>query len=219
MATYTSNLNLKKPNSEDFYNIADFNGNADILDTEVSKKVDKVTGGTEGNFAKLDANGGIADSGTNATNITNHIATDITSSNGVHGIRYNDNKIQYYDNNTWNNAKTATHLYLSDWVITFGPVGGTYQDNKSACFKMITSYEPTATNLNTFKQMVGANVGTLNVLAYLNPVYGYFLGTIKNSNNVLSGTFYDEGTGYSTNFAENASTTITITKNISTQIF
>ena len=31
MATYTENFNLKKPSNEDFYNIEDFNGNADIL--------------------------------------------------------------------------------------------------------------------------------------------------------------------------------------------
>lgn len=163
MATYTSNLNLKKPNSEDFYNIADFNGNADILDTEVSKKVDKVSGGTEGNFAKLDANGGIADSGTNATNITNHMSTNITSSNGIHGLRYNDNKIQYYDNNTWNNAKTATHLYLSSWSVT-GRYDSTPNTTYSGSFQLLTSYEPTATNLNTFKQMVGTNVGWLQII-------------------------------------------------------
>lgn len=32
MATYTTNYNLKKPAPEDFYDIADFNGNADIID-------------------------------------------------------------------------------------------------------------------------------------------------------------------------------------------
>ena len=32
MATNTPNYNLKKPASTDFYNIADFNGNADIID-------------------------------------------------------------------------------------------------------------------------------------------------------------------------------------------
>lgn len=73
MATYTNNLNLKKPNPEDFYNIADFNGNADILDTEIDKKANKVTGGILGNFVKLDGNGDIEDSGKSADDLTNAI--------------------------------------------------------------------------------------------------------------------------------------------------
>lgn len=40
MANYTENLNLKKPEENDFYNIEDFNGNADILDGEIVKKAD-----------------------------------------------------------------------------------------------------------------------------------------------------------------------------------
>lgn len=31
--TYTTNLNLKKPAGTDFYNVQDFNDNADLLDT------------------------------------------------------------------------------------------------------------------------------------------------------------------------------------------
>lgn len=33
MATYTQNINLKKPDPSDFYNIEDFNGNSDKIDT------------------------------------------------------------------------------------------------------------------------------------------------------------------------------------------
>lgn len=33
MATYTKNINLKKPDPSDFYNIEDFNGNSDKIDT------------------------------------------------------------------------------------------------------------------------------------------------------------------------------------------
>lgn len=36
MPTYTTNLNLKKPNGDEFYNIADFNRNADLIDAAVS---------------------------------------------------------------------------------------------------------------------------------------------------------------------------------------
>ncbi|MBO9606616.1 MAG: hypothetical protein J7639_11725 [Paenibacillaceae bacterium] len=41
---YTSNLNLKKPESSDAVNIDDLNGNADLLDAAVAGKVDKVAG-------------------------------------------------------------------------------------------------------------------------------------------------------------------------------
>lgn len=35
MATYTTNLNLIKPEATDFYNVEDFNNNADIIDREL----------------------------------------------------------------------------------------------------------------------------------------------------------------------------------------
>ena len=38
MATYTTNYNLKKPADSDFINIADLNGNADIIDEELKKR-------------------------------------------------------------------------------------------------------------------------------------------------------------------------------------
>lgn len=37
MAKYTSNYNLKKPSSEDFYNVEDQNGNMDIIDQELKR--------------------------------------------------------------------------------------------------------------------------------------------------------------------------------------
>ena len=38
MATYTTNYKLKKPADSDFINIADLNGNADIIDEELKKR-------------------------------------------------------------------------------------------------------------------------------------------------------------------------------------
>ena len=38
MATYTTNYNLKKPADSEFINIADLNGNADIIDEELKKR-------------------------------------------------------------------------------------------------------------------------------------------------------------------------------------
>ena len=37
---YTENYNLKKPEAEDFYNVEDFNENADIIDGELKNLED-----------------------------------------------------------------------------------------------------------------------------------------------------------------------------------
>ena len=42
MATYTDNFNLKKPSEDDFYNVEDFNGNADIIDKELKNQSDRI---------------------------------------------------------------------------------------------------------------------------------------------------------------------------------
>lgn len=46
MATYTTNYNLKKPAPEDFYDIADFNGNADIIDGALKTLTDRIETGS-----------------------------------------------------------------------------------------------------------------------------------------------------------------------------
>ncbi len=43
MAEYTENYNLKKPAQEDFYNVEDFNNNADVIDKELKAVSDKAT--------------------------------------------------------------------------------------------------------------------------------------------------------------------------------
>lgn len=40
MPTYTTNYNLKKPASDEFYNIQDFNDNADLIDVELKQRED-----------------------------------------------------------------------------------------------------------------------------------------------------------------------------------
>lgn len=49
MADFTPNYNLKKPLQEEFYDVDDFNGNADIIDTELKGLHDDIAdlqGGT-----------------------------------------------------------------------------------------------------------------------------------------------------------------------------
>ena len=58
MSTNTPNYNLKKPASTDFYNIADFNGNADIIDAQLKSINDQYTdlsSAVETNTVKVDA--------------------------------------------------------------------------------------------------------------------------------------------------------------------
>ena len=40
MAAETANYGLKKPGAEDFYNIEDFNWNADVIDAELAKRAE-----------------------------------------------------------------------------------------------------------------------------------------------------------------------------------
>ena len=57
MADYTTNYNLKKPADTDFYNVADFNGNADIIDTALNSKLEKDLSNISGGAVPV-ANGG-----------------------------------------------------------------------------------------------------------------------------------------------------------------
>lgn len=78
----TSNYNLKKPDGADAVNIQDFNDNADKIDAEIVKKVDKVSGKnlstndyTTAEKTKL---AGIADNANNYVHPAAHPATIIT---------------------------------------------------------------------------------------------------------------------------------------------
>lgn len=42
MAEYTPYLNLKKPASNEFYNVEDFNDNADLIDAEMEQQADGI---------------------------------------------------------------------------------------------------------------------------------------------------------------------------------
>ena len=43
MATNTTNYNLVKPDQTDFYDVGDFNGNADIIDAQLKSINDQYT--------------------------------------------------------------------------------------------------------------------------------------------------------------------------------
>ena len=63
MAEFTENYLLKKPLDTDFYNIDDFNNNADIVDSELAQRLKIPQEFLQGNFAKFDAIGQVVDSG------------------------------------------------------------------------------------------------------------------------------------------------------------
>lgn len=67
MADYTPNYNLKKPEQTDLYNIADHNGNADIIDTALNNKADK-------NLSNVTGTLPISKGGTGATTTANALS-------------------------------------------------------------------------------------------------------------------------------------------------
>lgn len=58
MPTYTTNYNLKKPTPEDYYNIADFNGNMDTIDSQLKAVSDKADSAFSTDSVIPIANGG-----------------------------------------------------------------------------------------------------------------------------------------------------------------
>ena len=61
MATYTPNYNLKKPAQTDFYDVDDFNGNADIIDTVLNNLATGVWNLRHGTTAPANSLGVIGD--------------------------------------------------------------------------------------------------------------------------------------------------------------
>ena len=68
MADYTENLNLKKPARTDYFSVADFNGNADIIDTAVGDIDTALDGKLNTDFSNVSGGAiAIANGGTGAT--------------------------------------------------------------------------------------------------------------------------------------------------------
>lgn len=68
MADYTENYNLKKPDDTNFYNIQDFNGNADIIDAALNDKLEK-------DFSNISSGAiPIANGGTGATTVADALS-------------------------------------------------------------------------------------------------------------------------------------------------
>jgi hypothetical protein len=76
MADFTSNFKLKKPAQTDFYNVADFNENMNIVDTQLASHRDDV----------------------------------VNSSQGIHRIRYYQDKLQVKNGTSWITASNMGTL-------------------------------------------------------------------------------------------------------------
>ena len=73
LASFTAQGNIKDSGKDvtDFADATDTENRLSTLETDIDTKADKVSGATSGNFAELDSNGNIADSGETATTIIN----------------------------------------------------------------------------------------------------------------------------------------------------
>lgn len=113
MSTTTENYGLKKPEQEDFYNIDDFNENADIIDTQLKTLSDEVKKAAQ-NDEVTQVNqkvGSTADSGGSSTAGSvfaklNKVISDITTHMG----RWTSTRAGYIDtiNTNSTNAKNYT---------------------------------------------------------------------------------------------------------------
>jgi len=163
----TLHYNLNKPTYEEFGDINDLNENADIIDAELYKKANRVTLPTNGNFAALNADGDIIDSGKKASDfssiadlankvdkiagkglstndyttaeknklaglsnyndtevrglivdnqqaIITHSSKSVVGTDGVHGLRYKDEKLQIWNGTVWEDTKTGVQIPLAD---------------------------------------------------------------------------------------------------------
>lgn len=136
MATNTINFNLNLPDENDFYDINLENDNMKKIDmalaenkqavinhenkndqhltNEQSEKIEnaipKVEVFTPGNFAKINEDGTISDSGINKENVqdSTHSSSSIVSEKGVHNLRYHNEVVQFFDGEKWLDITSKT---------------------------------------------------------------------------------------------------------------
>ena len=90
MANYTPNYNLKKPAQDDFFDVDDFNGNSDIIDTALNNKLNtdfsNISGGAiaiaNGGTGATTASGALANLGVN-TALSNKADKDFSNVTGT----------------------------------------------------------------------------------------------------------------------------------------
>lgn len=115
--SYTPNYNLTKDDQNEFYNVAVQSGNMDLIDAAMKNlqdnKVEKVEGKdlstndyTTEEKQKLASLENYDDT-TIQQNLGNHIDSDVNVQDGVHGIRFLNDKLEYFNGSDWIEIKTG----------------------------------------------------------------------------------------------------------------
>lgn len=174
----TLHYDLNKPTYDEFGDIEDLNENADLIDEELFKRAKRVTSPTNGNFAALNTDGDLVDSGKKAADFgsavdvankvdkvagkglsTNDYTTteknklaglsnyndtevrglitanesaittlankSVVGTEGVHGLRYNNDKLQVWTGAGWEDTKSGAQIPLADCTNVAMIVGNT----------------------------------------------------------------------------------------------
>lgn len=133
MATYTTNLNLKKPDTTDNVSIADINGNMDIIDAQIKANADAVSGkaddsnllpkvnGTAGQVWTSGGDGTASwanapSGGSGDGEVWEAVSLTKFPSDWVEGekVRIVNRLIPYSDVDSWTTAPTSVSTYLGD---------------------------------------------------------------------------------------------------------
>ena len=182
MAINTPNFNLELPEDEDFYSIHVQNGNMNIIDVALEenkqnlinhekqqdkhltlKQVEKIENAIQplenfksGNFVKINNDGTISDSGLNASDFedSDHNEKSVYSENGVHNLRYHNEKFQIFNGTEWVDVTEKSLIQVKVNVETGAIVNATDGVNTA-----------TAESVNGYCVIPISNYGTWNFTA------------------------------------------------------
>ena len=90
-----------------------------LVKDSLDGKADKVSGATEGNFAALDANGNLTDSGKNESNLSVLEATKLTTARNVDGVSFDGSANIHHFGSCSTAASTAAKTVTLDDSMTF----------------------------------------------------------------------------------------------------
>lgn len=153
MATNTVNFGLELPEDEDFYSIHVQNGNMNKIDValqenkqnlmnhenkqdehltaeqteKIESAIQPLENFTSGNFVKINPDGTFSDSGLNADSFENsdHNEKSVYSENGVHNLRYHNEKFQIFNGNEWVDVTEKSFIQVKVNVETGAIVNAT----------------------------------------------------------------------------------------------
>lgn len=174
MAEYTENYNLKKPAQEDFYNVDDFNNNADIIDSQLKTLSDGLgSAAQESTVSEIDTK--IGETGNTGGSTTagsvfaklNKIISDLTTHMG----RWTAARAGYIDtiNTNASSAKTAA-VNAQNYTVTNNTASktGILSQKESYTHSLL---ENTNYGLNAIRNVAGGNSPSLTGLG--TTIYSY----------------------------------------------